>query len=168
MKYQNITHDDMLNGDGIRVVLWVSGCTHRCKGCQNPMTWNADDGKEFGEEEWKEIAVELAKEHIAGITFSGGDPFHPKNRRTIAKTIRRIRASFPRKSIWLYTGYTWEEIRDDDVLKEIVKNIDVLVDGEFIENLFDSTYHWAGSTNQRIIDVKKSIREGKVVFHASN
>lgn len=168
MKYHNITHDDMLNGDGIRVVLWVSGCTHNCRGCQNPLTHNPDDGKEVGAAEWEEIAAELSKEYVAGITFSGGDPLHPQNRIPVANMIQSIKTCFPHKTIWLYTGYSWEEIMDDSKLKEVIKDIDVLVDGRFVPSLADKKYKWAGSTNQRVIDVQKSIKKGKVIFHADN
>ena len=168
MKYHNITHDDLKNGDGIRVVLWVSGCTHKCKGCQNPMTWNPDDGKEFGSDELKEICTELSKDYVSGITFSGGDPLHPQNLMTIETLGCYIKKQFPHKTIWMYTGFTWEEIMNDKKMTEAVKNIDVLVDGEFVESLADKKYQWAGSTNQRVIDVKKSMQKGKVIFHANN
>lgn len=168
MKYQNITHDDMLNGDGIRVVLWVSGCTHRCKGCQNPLTWDVNDGLDFGNNALNEILNELSKDYISGITFSGGDPLHPNNRQEVAIIINIIKQHFPEKTVWIYTGYTWEEIMQDAKMFVAVKHVDVLVDGRFDENLFDSTYQWAGSTNQRIIDVKESIRKGKVILHESN
>ena len=168
MKYHNITHDDMLNGDGVRVVLWLSGCNHCCKGCQNPMTWNPDTGKEFGAAEWEEITAELSKEHVSGITFSGGDPLYSKNRIPVKNMIETFKICFPGKTIWLYTGYTWEEIMSDKELKEVIKDIDVLVDGEFVEGLADKTYQWAGSTNQRVIDVQKSIKKGKVILHESN
>jgi anaerobic ribonucleoside-triphosphate reductase activating protein len=168
MKYHNITHDDMLNGDGIRVVLWVAGCEHHCKGCQNPMTWNPNDGKEVGAVEWEEICTELSKDYVAGITFSGGDPLHPQNRIPVANMIQSIKKQFPHKTIWLYTGYTWEEIMEDKELTEAVKNVDVLVDGRFNESLFDSTCHWVGSKNQRVINAKESMKKGKVIFHESN
>lgn len=168
MKYHNITHDDMLNGDGIRVVLWVSGCSHHCKDCQNPMTWNPDDGKVFGGEEWEEIILELSKDYISGITFSGGDPLHPKNKKHVSDMIHAIKTFFPEKTIWLYTGYTWEEIMNDVEMKKAVKDIDVLVDGEFIPELSDKKYHWAGSTNQRVIDVRETLKKGKVILHASH
>lgn len=168
MKYHNITHSDMLNGDGIRVVLWVSGCNHYCKGCQNPVTWNPEDGKEFGEEEFEEIAAELSKSYVAGITLSGGDPLHPDNSDSIFNLIKKIKARFPDKTVWIYTGYTWEEIKEDEQMMQLVELADVLVDGEFVEDLADKKYHWAGSTNQRVIDVKETIKKGMVVFHESN
>ena len=170
MRYHNITHDDMLNGDGIRVVLWVSGCTHKCKGCQNPVTWNPDDGKIIGIAEWVELALELSKDYVAGITFSGGDPLHPQNRKGIANLIHDIKTSYPHKTVWLYTGFTWEEIMNDEEMKNIIMTgyIDVLVDGEFVESLADKKYKWAGSTNQRVIDVKRTLEKGEVILHANN
>ena len=102
MKYHNITKDDMLNGDGLRVVLWVSGCSHKCPGCQNPITWNPDDGLEFDESAWNEIKDQLSKDYISGITFSGGDPLHENNVKEIKELISKIRSEFPNKTIWLY------------------------------------------------------------------
>lgn len=164
MKYHNITHDDMLNGDGLRVVLWVSGCEHQCKGCQNPITWNPDDGLEFNIFTLTEIFKELSKGHISGLTLSGGDPLHPNNRTTIHNLISIVKENFPHKTIWLYTGYTWEEILKLD-LTSIIEDVDVLVDGKFHDALYDKNAHWVGSTNQKVIDVKKSLMEGEVVLH---
>lgn len=160
MRYHNITKDDMLNGDGLRVVLWVAGCEHHCKGCQNPVTWNPDDGIEFGMDEILEIGSELTKDYISGITYSGGDPLHPANRETITKLSCWIRNTFPYKTQWLYTGYSWEDIKD----LPIMKYLDVVVDGRFDKELSDVTYNWAGSTNQRVIDVRKSLKEGTVIL----
>lgn len=168
MKYHNITKDDMLNGDGIRVVLWVSGCSHHCKGCQNPITWNPDDGLEVTTETWIELTSELEKDYVSGITFSGGDPLHPDNRKVILFMAKNMKKEFPGKTIWMYSGYTWEQIMDDESMKEIMMYVDVLVDGKFEEDKLDKQYHWAGSTNQRIIDVQKSIGKGKVVLHESS
>ena len=168
MNYHNITKDDMLNGDGVRVVLWVSGCTHHCEECQNPITWDLAGGIPFDEAAEKELLDALTPDHVSGITFSGGDPLHPQNRIPVANMIKSIKRCFPHKTIWLYTGYSWEEIMDDNKLKEVIKDIDVLVDGRFVQSLADKKYKWAGSTNQRVIDVQKSIKKGKVVFHADN
>lgn len=168
MKYQNITHDDMLNGDGIRVVLWVSGCEHHCKGCQNPLTWNPDDGLDFKRDAMNEILEELDKEHISGITFSGGDPLHPKNRCMISVISKIVKRLFPEKTIWIYTGYTWEEIMQNDELIEAIKLADVLVDGRFDKSLASKTFHWAGSTNQRVINIQESMKKGEVILHENN
>ena len=168
MNYHNITKDDMNNGDGLRVVLWVAGCDHHCKGCQNPVTWNSNDGIEFDIRAKKEIFKELKKKHIAGITFSGGDPLFSTNKGTVFCLCQEIKKKFPTKTIWIYTGYDWETIMNNKYMKAVMKYVDVLVDGEFIEELKDVNYPWAGSTNQRVIDVQKSLKEGKVILHESN
>lgn len=161
MRYHNITKDDMLNGDGLRVVLWVAGCTHACKNCHNPITWDINGGIEFDEEAERELFGALNKPYISGITFSGGDPLHPQNRAEVARLIKKVREKFPQKTIWLYTGYLWEEIKDE----EYIKLTDVVVDGEFVEELKDEKLHWKGSSNQRVIDVKKTLETGDVVLH---
>lgn len=165
MKYHNITKDDMLNGDGLRVVLWVAGCEHHCKGCQNPITWNSNDGLEFGMEEYNELLCELDKKHVSGITFSGGDPLFSANNDTIFRLCKDIKEKFRNKTIWIYTGYTWEQISQDNRKMAIMEYVDVLIDGKFVAELKDATYHWAGSTNQRVIDVQKTIKKGKVILH---
>ena len=165
MKYHNITTDDMNNGDGLRVVLWVSGCEHHCKGCHNPVTWNKDEGIEFGIRERKEIYRELNKKHITGITFSGGDPLFSINKGTVFLLCKDIKEKFHRKTIWIYTGYEWEHIIQDKRMMAIMKYVDVVVDGKFVEELKDINYPWAGSTNQRVIDVQRSLKEGQVVLH---
>lgn len=154
----------MLNGDGLRVVLWVSGCSHHCKDCHNPVTWDPESGIAFDDEALDEIYAELFKGHVSGMTFSGGDPLHPANREPVLRIAKDIKHDFPNKTIWLYTGYTWEDVKN----LEIVHYLDVLVDGEFHPDLADVNYNWAGSTNQRVIDVKKSIEEGRVILHESN
>lgn len=154
MRYHNITKDDMLNGDGLRVVLWLSGCDHHCKGCQNPITWNPDVGLVFDQVAKEEIFEQLRKSYISGITFSGGDPLHPANIREVEMLMREIKERFPLKTIWLYTGFSWEEVKDYSV----IQYVDVCVDGKFVEELFDSKLLWKGSKNQRVIDVKESLK----------
>lgn len=165
MMYHDITHDDMVNGDGLRVVLWVSGCDHKCKGCHNEITWNCESGLPFDETAKMELLDELQKPHIAGITFSGGDPFHIKNRDEVHRLVKEIKDQLPHKTIWIYSGYTWEQIIEKEKLFAITKLIDVLVDGRFIEKLADVNFPWAGSTNQRVIDVKETLKKGKVTLH---
>lgn len=160
MRYHNITTDDMLNGDGLRTVLWVAGCTHRCRGCHNPITWDIDGGLPFDEAAERELFEKLAPDHISGVTFSGGDPLHPKNRVEITELAKKCRERFPDKTIWLYTGYTFEEIED----LEIIQYCDVLVDGEFIKEQRDTKLHWKGSSNQRVIDVRETTRLKKIVL----
>lgn len=153
MKYHNITDIDMKNGDGLRTVLWVSGCDHHCKDCQNPITWNPDEGLEFDNEAKEELFNNLSKDYISGITFSGGDPLFPSNRDTVIGLMKEIKEKFPSKTIWLYTGYLYEDIPTD-----ILKYIDILIDGKFIVDKKDNNLPWKGSSNQRVIDVQKSIK----------
>ena len=161
MRYHNITKDDILNGDGLRVVLWVAGCAHACPGCHNPVTWDPEGGLPFDEAARQEIYEELEKDSVSGITFSGGDPLHPANMQGVTELARRIRSDFPDKTIWLYTGSTWDEVRD----LEVIRYVDVLVDGPFREDEKDSTLHWKGSANQQVIDVQKTLKTGEVVLH---
>lgn len=162
MRYHNITKDDMLNGDGLRVVLWVAGCSHHCRECQNPITWDPQGGILFDEDARQEIFQQLQKDYIDGITFSGGDPLHEANVKEVTALAREIRSRFPKKTIWLYTGYLWEEIRN----WEVVRYLDVLVDGRFDPQKKDLTLQWKGSYNQRVIDVPKTLDLGQVVLHA--
>jgi len=155
MHYHNITKDDMLNGTGLRVVLWVAGCTHGCKGCQNPVTWDLTGGLPFDDAAKEEIFKELDKTYIEGITLSGGDPLHPANRQGVGELIEEIRSRFPSKNVWLYTGFEWEELTELSFLS----NIDVLVDGRFRKELLSTQLHWKGSSNQRVIDVKKTLKD---------
>lgn len=161
MRYHNITKDDMLNGDGLRAVLWLSGCEHGCKGCHNPITWDIDGGIEFDNTARNELFDLLEKDYISGVTLSGGDPLHPKNIQGVSELVSEIKETFPDKTIWLYTGYQWEEV----AVFPFIKDIDVLVDGEFIETLKNEKLHWKGSSNQRVIDVKKSLQEDQVILH---
>lgn len=160
LNYHNITKDDMNNGDGLRVVLWVAGCEHQCINCHNPETWNLEDGLALDVPARKEIFEHLCKSYISGITFTGGDPFHTENREVIGELIEKIHYSFPDKTIWAYTGYLWNDVKD----LAMVKHIDVLVDGKFCWSLLDSKLHWRGSANQRVIDVKKSLEFDEVII----
>ncbi|MDO4519855.1 MAG: anaerobic ribonucleoside-triphosphate reductase activating protein [Eubacteriales bacterium] len=160
MRYHNITKDDMLNGDGLRVVLWVAGCKHGCKECQNPITWDPNGGLLFEYEAEEEIYKELKKDYISGITFSGGDPLHPANIDEVTRLAKNIREFYPSKTIWLYTGSLWEEMEN----LEIVQYLDVVIDGEFEVDKKDVGLQWKGSSNQRVIDVKATLISGKVVL----
>lgn len=162
MRYHDITKDDMLNGDGLRTVLWVAGCSHHCRGCQNPVTWAPDGGLLFDGRAKEELFSQLEKDYIEGVTFSGGDPLFESNRGEITSLAKEIRQKYPDKTIWLYTGYRWEEIRD----LEIVAFVDVIVDGRYILEERDVTLEWKGSANQRVIDVKKTLQLGQIVLHA--
>lgn len=161
MRYHDITKDDMKNGDGLRVVLWLSGCRHHCPGCQNPVTWDPDDGILFDEAARKEVEEQLARPYISGITFSGGDPFFPGNAKEVTAYCKKLKERFPKKTIWLYTGEVWEDIQSWEALKYI----DVLIDGRFEEEKKDNQLHWRGSSNQRVINVRESLRCGQMVLH---
>lgn len=165
INYHTITIDDMLNGEGLRVVLWVAGCGHFCKNCQNPDTWDPVLGTKFTEETMKDLIKKLDKPHINGLTLSGGDPLYPMNINTVLKIIKEVKSNLPEKTIWLYTGFTYEQVISDKIGKNILENIDVLVDGKFEEDLADINYHYAGSTNQRVIDVKKTLKTGKITIY---
>ena len=160
MNYHNITKQDMLNGTGLRTVLWVSGCNHNCPGCQNPETHPETSGIPFDKEALEELLTSLNKDYVEGLTFSGGDPLYPKNREEVTSIARLVKQKFPEKNIWLYTGYLFEEIKD----LEIIKYLDIIVDGEFLIKLKDNNLHWKGSSNQRVIDVKNTLNNGSIVL----
>lgn len=163
MRYHNITKDDMLNGDGLRAVLWLAGCTHHCKNCQNPVTWDINGGIPFDEAAKQELFEAIAEPHISGMTFSGGDPLHPKNRAEVFKLAKEVKEKFPDKTIWLYSGFLFEEFENEPNLKYI----DVFADGEFVEELKDVRIPWVGSSNQRVIDVQKTLKSGKICLYES-
>ena len=162
MRYHNITKDDMLNGDGLRTVLWLSGCSHCCYKCQNPVTWDPNGGLAFDEAAKAELFENLGKSYTSGITFSGGDPLYLGNRLELLELVKEIKEKFPAKTMWLYTGYLWEEIKD----LEVVSYLDVVVDGEFVYEQMDTSLKWKGSANQRVIDVQKTLAKGEVILHA--
>lgn len=154
MKYLSITHVDQLNGDGNRVVLWVSGCSHHCKNCQNKFSWDPEAGKPFDDKAREEIFKDLSEDWCAGLTFSGGDPLFETNRRDVISFAKLVKEKFPFKSIWLYTGYTYDEVLGDKTMSPILEYIDVLCDGEYIDDLKDLDKHWVGSSNQNVIAIK--------------
>lgn len=159
MRYHNITQYDMNNGLGLRTVLWVSHCEHKCHNCQNPQTWSKDSGILFDKKAKEELFQDLADKSIQGITFSGGDPLSLLNRKEILCLAKEIKDIFPQKDIWLYTGYEWNDIKQ-------IKNIecvDVIVDGRYVEELSIPSPKWCGSSNQRIINVQESLEKDKVV-----
>ena len=162
MNYHNITVDDMLNGDGLRTVLWVSGCDHRCRGCQNPQTWSERSGIPFDAVAKEELFAYISRDYMSGVTFSGGDPLMMCNREAVGSLIEEIHFRFPDKTIWLYTGSLFEEIHS----LPFVPLIDVIVDGPYIEELRDTQLHWKGSSNQRVIDVKRTLQTGRITLWA--
>ena len=167
MNYHKIAYDDQLNGEGLRVTLFVSGCSHHCDGCHNPQTWNSKSGKLFNEEAKQDLFKFASKDYISGITLSGGDPLYCNNIYEIFDLLVEFKEKFPDKNIWLYTGYTYEEIIKNKSLMMIMKYVDVLVDGKFVKELADFNYKWAGSINQRVIDMQESIKQNKLIFHKS-
>lgn len=203
INYHNITYPDMNNGGGLRVVLWLSGCSHKCEGCQNPQTWDANSGILFDESAKEELFRELDKDYISGLTLSGGDPLfegnlgdvldlvtevnkrynttryidenNQNNHNILNTNAYEIRLSSPEKSIWIYSGYTWEEIRKgnmEDGLKygewtkraKIITECDVLVDGRYIDSKRDISLAYRGSSNQRLIDIKQTLQKGEIVL----
>lgn len=211
MNYWKINKEDVCNGEGLRVVLWLSGCSHKCKGCQNPQTWDANSGIPFDESAKEELFRELDKDYISGLTLTGGDPLFESNLDGVLDLVtevnkrynavqyidenaqenhnmlninaNEIRLSRPQKSIWLYTGYTWESIWNCGIhgtdlygkpwnsysilqirWQEIVKQCDVLVDGQYIESQRDISLPYRGSSNQRLIDIQQSLQKGEIVL----
>ena len=195
MNYHNITYPDMLNGDGLRVVLWLSGCSHNCYKCQNPQTHNPSSGILFDEKAEEELFSELGKEYISGLTLTGGDPLHENNLDEVLNLVNKIRLLLPEKTIWLYTGYTltveegldekddfWNDEDDtftylqftpktgsphDYKRRIIAHSVDVIVDGRYIDSQRDISLKWRGSSNQRCIDVKQTLKKGEIVLWAT-
>ena len=166
MNYHNITKDDMKNGDGLRVVLWVSGCDHHCKGCHNPQTWEFDSGIPFDTNAMNELLNALDKPYIQGLTLTGGNPIDSGPE--ILAICSDIKKRFPNKDIWLYSGYTFDEIKSRAVGEFILEYIDVLVDGPYIEEQRDITLPFRGSKNQRLIDVKETLKQGQIIQYKIN
>ncbi len=203
MNYLKIDKEDVCNGEGLRVVLWLSGCSHKCKGCQNPQTWDADSGIPFDESAKEELFRELDKDYISGLTLTGGDPLFEGNLDDVLDLVTEVNKRYNKaqyigenaqenhnmlnvnanefrllrhkKSIWLYTGYTWEEIEKgnmEDGLKygewtkraKIITECDVLVDGQYIEPQRDISLPYRGSLNQRLIDAQQSLQKGEIVL----
>ena len=171
MKYSEIKYFDIANGPGVRTSLFVSGCTHHCKGCFNEMTWDFNAGLEYTTEVEGEIISSLSPSFITGITFLGGEPMEIRNQKGIVGLVKKIKKEMPDKTIWLFSGYTFEELLDRansrchcEFTMEILENIDVLVDGKFVLELKDLSLKFRGSSNQRIIDMKRSMAENKVVL----
>lgn len=172
MNYGNIKPYDIANGEGVRVSLFVSGCTHRCPGCFNRETWDFTNGQPFTDETREKLLGQLAFDYIDGLSLLGGEPFEPQNQRALLPLLREMRARLPGKTVWCYTGYTLER----DLLRpsrarcectdEMLLHIDVLVDGEFIAAQKDIRLAFRGSSNQRIIDLPATLRAGETrLYH---
>ena len=170
MNYANIKFTDISNGIGVRTSLFVSGCTHHCKGCFNPETWDFGYGKEYTKETEEKIIESLKPPFIAGLSLLGGEPFEPENSGELAALCKKVKEKYPEKTIWCYSGYLF----DKDMLsgklsgvkstRELLEQIDVLVDGEFVLSQKDISLKFRGSANQRIIDVPASLSEGRIVL----
>lgn len=170
MNYGEIKNYDIANGEGVRVTLFVSGCTHHCKGCFQPQTWDFSYGKVFAAATEQQLLEDLAPDYIDGLTLLGGEPMEPDNQRALLPFLRKVRSLYPHKNIWCYTGYTLES----DLLSEsrarcectdeMLSLIDVLVDGEFVEDLKNISLAFRGSENQRILDLKQTLETGCAVL----
>ena len=164
MNYIKVTKNDIANGIGVGCVLWVSGCDIHCKNCHNQSTWDFNSGQLFTEDTMQEILLTLTKPYISRLTLSGGHPLDPHNAPEVLKIVKRVKMVFPNKDIWIYSGYEWENIIKDETLREILKYTDVLVDGAYVDELRDISLAFRGSSNQRIIDVPKSLEQNKVIL----
>ena len=171
MNYGEIKNYDIANGEGVRVSLFVSGCTHHCKNCFNPETWSFEYGKPFTKETEDYIIECLSPDYIDGLSLLGGEPFEPQNQEVLLPFLRKVKNELPNKNIWCYTGYLFDrELLSEsrarcEFTDEMLSLIDVLVDGEFVQAMHDIILAFRGSSNQRIIDVQKSLETGEVKLH---
>jgi len=170
MHYGNIKNCDIANGIGVRVTLFVSGCTNRCPHCFQPETWDFCYGQPFTAETEAKLLKMLEPSYIDGLTLLGGEPFEPENQRALLPFVKRVRERLPHKTIWAYSGFTLDEMKTDgshprcEVTDELLAQLDVLVDGRFVEELKDISLLFRGSSNQRLIDMKKTLDEGRVII----
>lgn len=169
MNYADIKKIDVANGEGVRVSLFVSGCNHHCKGCFNQCAWDFDYGDKFTEKEEQKIIEYMDHDYIEGLSLLGGEPLEPKNQEGLLPLVKDIKEKFPDKNIWCYTGFDFEKdvmgkmAQKSKTTRELLKYIDVIVDGKFEEDKKDLKLQFRGSSNQRILDVKESLKSGKVV-----
>lgn len=170
MNYATIKNCDIANGPGVRVSLFVSGCTHRCKGCFNEVAWDFNYGQPFTQDTVNAILTMMAPEYVKGITLLGGEPFEPQNQPAILDLLRQIKMKYPAKSVWAFSGYLFDQdilagrLGPWEITKEYLSYVDVLVDGPFVESMKDLNLRFRGSSNQRIIDVPTSLTKGKIVL----
>lgn len=173
MNYATIKWTDIANGEGVRISLFVSGCTHRCKNCFNQVAWDFSYGAPFDEKVEEQILNELESGYIAGLSLLGGEPLEPQNQLALYPFIKNVKARYPNKTIWCYTGFVLDEKdgtlcekhKNTDVTKDLISLFDVLVDGPYVEELKDIRLKFRGSSNQRVLDVKKTLQEGKCVLY---
>ena len=171
MHYGNIKNYDIADGEGVRVTLFCSGCTNRCEGCFQPETWDFCYGKEYTKETEDQLIQMLTNPNIQGLTLLGGDPFEPSNQRTLITLLRRVKQEIPTKDVWAYTGFVYDQDllegqrKHTEVTDEMLSYIDVLVDGPFVIDEKDISLYFRGSTNQRVIDMPKTLKSGSVVIY---
>ena len=170
MYYGEIKNCDIANGEGVRVTLFVSGCTNHCKNCFQPQTWDFCYGQPFTAETEQHLLDLLAPSYIQGLTLLGGEPFEPENQRVLVPFLRRVKSLYPQKTVWAFSGFTLEEMQREgshprcEVTDEFLSMLDVLVDGRFVEELKDISLRFRGSSNQRLIDMKKTLAAGEIVL----
>ena len=170
MNYANIKYYDIANGPGVRTSVFVSGCRHHCPGCFNAVAWDFAYGQPFDKTVRNEVFASCQPDYIAGLSLLGGEPFEPENQRALLPFLRRVKAAYPGKTIWAFSGFTLEEMQQDgshprcEVTDELLSLLDVLVDGRFVEELKDISLRFRGSRNQRLIDMKKTLAAGKIVL----
>ncbi len=174
MNYAEIKYNDIANGEGVRTSLFVSGCRHHCKNCFNQITWDFAYGNEFTEEVKQKILDSVEPSWINGVSLLGGEPFEPENQQALLELLRDFHARYPKKDVWCYSGFTFEEITGQTehpsrcftpISKELLAQIDILVDGRYVEELHDIRLKFRGSSNQRVIDVKQTLDSGEIVLH---
>ena len=169
MNYADIKKIDVANGEGVRVSVFVSGCNHHCKGCFNQCAWDFNYGKKFTEKEEQQIIDYMNHDYISGLSLLGGEPLEPKNQEGLLPLVKKVKEKFPDKNIWCYTGFDFEKdvvgkmAKNNETTRELLKYIDVIVDGKFEEDKRDLKLQFRGSSNQKIVDVKKSLRTGQIV-----
>lgn len=170
MKYAKIKKTDVANGPGVRVSIFVSGCHHHCEGCFNSEAWDFNYGNDFTEDTIQEIIEAMNHDYITGLSLLGGEPFELINQKGLLPLLKKVKEFYPEKTIWAYSGYLYDELKEMDYpeTKEILSLIDVLVDGKFVESLKDPNLYFRGSSNQRVIDMKKTLKSKKIVLHEKN
>ncbi len=161
MRYAKIRKMDISNGPGIRVSVFVQGCTFNCKNCFNPETHDFNGGKEFTGEKLEEVLNLCNRDEVVGLSLLGGEPLHPNNIEGTTLIAKSFKEKYPHKTLWVWTGFLFDDVKD----KEIMQYVDVLVDGRYVDDLHDFTLKWRGSSNQRVIDVQKSLKQNKIVLH---
>ena len=169
MNYADIKRIDVANGEGVRVSVFVSGCNHHCKGCFNECAWDFNYGNKFTEQQEEEVLKDLDHDYISGLTLLGGEPLEPVNQEGLLPLVKKVKEKFPNKKIWCYTGFDFERdvvgkmAKQNETTQELLKYLDVIVDGKFEEEKKDLKLKFRGSSNQRILDVQESLKENKPV-----